>query len=191
MYVRAANTTPVQDCFSPSTKDGRMFGRVTTTCFTAMAALTLASAPARATLAQPAPVVSLSAMLPATAAAPVARVTEAARLGAAEMARVQGDGWLSKFWKRYKSVIIKIIQVIIDYLKTPTTTTSSTTWVASLAQDQTETYEAEDVDQTTYASQTDYNVGNVQSQSSYDTGYALTDISYGGGGRDVEYMQAY
>jgi hypothetical protein len=174
-----------------------MFGRVTTTCFTALAALTIAAAvPTHQAAAQPAPAVALTTALPATAPAPAFHAAAAVRLDAAEMARVQGDGWLSKFWKRYKSVIIKIIEAIVDYLKssTPTTTTSSRVWDASLSEDVTETYEAEDVDQTTYASQSDYNAGNVQSQSSYGTDYSLTDVSYGGGrdgGPDVQYAEAY
>jgi hypothetical protein len=173
-----------------------MFGRVTTTCFTALAALTLAAArPATTVQAQPAQAVALAAALPSAAlAAPVSHASAAVRLGGEQMARVQGNGWLSKFWKRYKSVIIKIIEVIINYLKssTPTTTTSSSTFVASQSGDVTETYEAEDVDQTTYASQADYNANHVQSTASYGTDYSLTDVSYGGGGgRDIMYAEAY
>jgi hypothetical protein len=164
-----------------------MFGRVTMTCFSAVAALTLAAAkPASGVQPmQPAHTVALTAAAPASSllTAPLSHASAQVRLGAAEMGRVQGDGWFRKFWNRYKSVIIKIVEAIVQYLKDtkPTTTTSSAVFDASLSQDVTETYDAEDVSQTTYASQSDYNTGNVQSQSSYGTDYSLTGVSYGGG----------
>ncbi|MDB4950163.1 MAG: hypothetical protein JWM27_2812 [Gemmatimonadetes bacterium] len=173
-----------------------MHRRLTMACLPLLAAAALAGTrPAPA--AQPAAhAVEVAVALAAPTSAPLSTApvaqAGAVRLSAAQMGEVSGGGWFTKFWKRYGKVIIKIAQAIWDWYKTayPTSVVSTTTYSASLSQDVTETYETEDVTENNYATQSAYNAGTVQSTSAYDTGWELTDVSYGGAGHGVEYMDA-
>ena len=128
-------------------------------------------------------VVSHTANLPAAPAAPVQHNTPApAPLSTARMGadHGQGWGWLKKLWNKYKK---KIIRVIFDIIKE-----IIENWLNETTQAQegisgtvTESYSGTDTTEETYASQADYEAGNIQSSSFSDGGYQYDYTDYSGG----------
>jgi hypothetical protein len=165
-----------------------MFRKIVSTYL--LLAMTAVGTGSMVRMGQAAPAVQ-SVSQTALPSAPVASARQSlslsAPLSAAQMSADQGAGWLSKLWKKFKKVIIKIVWQIIKEIIDGWVTSQTTEASSAVSGTVTENYEGTDTDETVYASQADYDANNVQSTSFTDGGYAYqyTDYSagyYTGGG---------
>lgn len=136
-------------------------------------------------LAESAPVVQTTGTrhLPAGPTVPLQQNAPAAPLSTSQMTVAQGEGvwgWLKKIWKKYKKKIIKVVwEIIKEIIEEWLSETSQQ--VEGINGEVVEHHQGEDQTEEVYASQSDYENGNMQSSSYVDYGYTYQYTDYSGG----------